>query len=146
MTKDNLPQVATGTEAIEQAMDTLPALSTDDVVERTLSRTMNATTAEDVLADPGAVGLADYVGRVIELVAVAGVLPSRYDSGLSRYVVMDIVDPDTGEKVSVTVGSTYIISRALKLAQLGALPCKVRVLELESASNPGQSSLWIVKP
>ncbi|MHB8506286.1 MAG: hypothetical protein ACYDEN_11330 [Acidimicrobiales bacterium] len=143
-TPSNLPVVAT--QAMEARLDRLPALDVEDVIERTLTRTLSATTAEEVLADPEARGLRDFVGRVITITGVAGALPSRYDTGLSRYLVVDVEDETTGTKGVVTVGSPFVAARVLRLVELGALPARVRVVELESASNPGQASLWITKP
>jgi hypothetical protein len=140
------PASATAGNALELKLDQLPALSIDEVVERTLTKTLNATTAEDVLADPEAVGLGDYAGKVLTLLAVAGALPSAYKTGPSRFIVVDCIDNETGGRFSATCGSPYVISRALRLAELGLLPAQVRVVELESTANPGQSSLWLVKP
>ncbi|WP_343576706.1 hypothetical protein [Mycobacterium sp.] len=133
-------------DRLERAIDLIPIMSVDDLVARTLERALNADSVEDVLADPEAVGLRDLVGQVVTLERVAGALPSTYTTGPTRYIILDVTPETTGTPMSVTCGSPYVISRAIRLAELGALPTRVRVLELESASNPGQSSLWITRP
>lgn len=133
------------TKELEGRLDQLPALSIEDVTERTIQRTMAATTADDVLADPQAKGLEAFTGQVITINKVLGALPSDFQTGLTRYLVLEIARSDTGELDVVTTGSLFVVSRVFKLMELNALPAKVRVLELESKNKKGQSSLWIVK-
>ena len=145
MTTDNLPVTASAAEALEERLDQLPALDTTEVVERTLERILAATTAEAIFSNPESVGLRDRAGSVIIVNKVVGCLPSKMKSGLSRYVVLDCTDPDTGENFAATTGSLYATAAALKAAEQGLLPQALRVVELESASNPGQTSVWLVK-
>lgn len=143
-TQSALPESVAG--PLEHWMDQLPALSIEEVVERTLTRTLMAATADDVLANPEAMGLEALSGEVVSILGISGCLPSRHKGGLSRYLVLDLERETTGEKVSVTCGSPYVVSRVFRLAELGALPARVRVLALDSSANPGQTSLWLVKP
>lgn len=144
MTTDNLPSTTAGSDALLAKLDNLPALSVDDVIERTLTRALSAGTAEEVLSNPEAMGLRDLVGQTVIVNGIDGWLPSDIKGGLGRYVVLSCTDPETGERFTATTGSPYVITRALRLAELDALPQLVRVVELESKSNPNQSSLWIV--
>jgi hypothetical protein len=143
--KDNLPQTTNPTEAMELALDKLPALDVADVVDRTLERILGAETPEEAGANPEAMGLRDWVGRQLIVNDVAGVLPSTRQGPLSRYVILDITDPDTGERANVTTGGIYAVATALKYWGSGWLPCRFKVVELESQSNPGQTSIWLVK-
>jgi hypothetical protein len=145
VTTPNLPEKLSAAEALEERLDQLPALDTTEVVERTLNRILNGGTAEAIFANPESVGLRDRSGSVIILNAVAGCLPSKMKSGLSRYVVLDCTDPETGESFAATTGSLYAVAAALRAAAAGLLPQRLRVVELESASNPGQTSVWLVK-
>ena len=145
MTATNLPATIDQVGALESRMDSLPALDTATVVERTLSRILNATAAADIFANPESQGLRDWSGKVIVVNAVAGCLPSNKKGALSRYLVLDCVDPETGEAFAATTGSLYACSAALRAAEVGALPATLRVVELESASNPGQTSVWLVR-
>lgn len=144
MSTDNLPSPTSGTEALLAKLDQLPALSVDDVVERTLTATLNATTVDQVFKNPQAMGLRDLVGETLLLVAISGWLPSDIKTGLGRYVVLDCVLVRTGEHITCTTGSPYVITAAVRAMELGALPVKVKVVELESRSNPSQGSLWLV--
>lgn len=146
MPKDNLPATVNPYDELETRLDQLPVFDLEGLAERTIANTLSATTPEEVLADPSAAGLDDFADRVVYLVAITGALPSAYDTGPTRYVTLDIADPDTGEHHTVTTGSPYVMSRAFKLADMGALPCLVRVLQLESKNNSGRTSLWITKP
>lgn len=145
MTKDMLPASTDRIGQLEERMDNLPAMETAQVVERTLGRILNATDASAIFANPESQGLRDWAGRTIVLNDVAGCLPSSKKGALSRYIVLDCTDPDTGEQFAATTGSTYAVTAALRAKELGLLPQKLRVVELESASNPGQMSVWLVK-
>ena len=146
MPSNATPATIPAAAAIERYLDALPVLSIEELTERTLTQTLNATTIEDVLKNPEAAGLEDYNGQVLRVDRIAGVLPSTYQTGPTRYVVIDCVPDTTGEPVSITCGSPYVMTRLFRAAELDAFPVRVRVIALESVSNPGQSSLWIVKP
>lgn len=145
MTATNLPATTDAVEALEARMDNLPALDTVAVVERTLNRILNASTAADIFANPESQGLRDWAGRTIIVNSVAGCLQSSKKGALSRYVVLDCTDPETGEAFAATTGSLFAVTAALRAAEAGVLPATLRVVELESASNPGQTSVWLVK-
>lgn len=142
-TRPNLPEPAI--RALDAGLEKLPAMSVDDVIERSLAATLNAGTVDDVLADPESRGLRDLAGRVVTLHGILGALPSSKKGPLNRYVVLDVEDEATGERGAASTGSLYVVARALRLLELDAYPVKVRVVELESTANPGQSSLWITK-
>jgi hypothetical protein len=127
-------------------MDALPVFDVAELTERTLRHTLEASTVEEVLASPEAQSLDEYADHIVELQGISGCLPSTYDTGSSRYMVLDIVDTGTGERASVTTGGAYAMTRAMQLARLGALPQLVRVLVLESKNNPGRTSTWLVRP
>lgn len=114
------------------------------IAERTISRTMAAETPEQLLADPEAGGLRDHVGEVLTITQVLGIAPSALAGG-GYYIIFEATKPD-GEILTLTTGSQFAASRIAMLAAKGWLPRTIRVVELESTSNPGQSSLWIVDP
>ena len=115
----------------------------EDLTERSIQRIMDAKSPEEALADPDAIGVKDIVGKVIILTGILGILPSTFHEG-DFYIILEARVPGTGAVITLTTGSPYVAARAVKCAQMGWLPRAVRVVELESASNPGQSSLWIV--
>lgn len=132
------------------ALDTPPAylsglpiiVDMSEMIERSLARTLSATTPEQALADPDSVGLRELSGKVITITGVVGILPSAH-AGASHYLVFEAITKPTGEIETLTTGSPYAASRIVKCYKEGWLPRRMRVLELESTSNPGQSSLWV---
>ncbi len=122
----------------------LPILTDiEQLTERSIQRIMDAKSPEEALADPDAIGVKDIVGKVVILTGIIGILPSTFHPG-DYYIILEAAIPGTGSVVTLTTGSPYVAARAVKCAQMGWLPRPVRVVELESQSNPGQSSLWIV--
>ena len=116
---------------------------TDELVLRTIERTLAATSVEELLSDPDAGSLRDLVGQIIIPTAVVGIMPSKYTTGAYYLVFEAITDPER-PPATLSTGSPYAASRIATAAAKGWLPRRMRVLELESASNPGQSSLWVV--
>jgi hypothetical protein len=145
VSKDNLPSKTSAAEALELRLDKLPALDLTDVVERTMSRIINAASPEEAAANPESQGLRDLAGRTIVVHDILGCLPSTMKTGPSRYIVLDCTDTESGERLTTTTGSVYAVGTALRYWEMGWFPATFRVVELESASNPGQSSLWLVK-
>jgi len=122
----------------------LPILTDiEQLTERSIQRIMDAKSPEEALADPDAIGVKDIVGKVVILTGIIGILPSTFHEG-DFYIILEARIPGTGAVVTLTTGSPYVAARAVKCQREGWLPRAVRVLELESASNPGQTSLWIV--
>ena len=146
MGNTNLPAEVSAVDAIEMWLDTFPAMDIDEVSERTLARTLSATTMDDVLRDPTGTGIKTLDGDVLTILEVVGVLDSEFESRFRKYVVLDVMNETTGEKMTVTGGGDYVLSRVFQAYKLGALPFRARVLCLESRSHPGRTSVWLVKP
>ncbi len=114
----------------------------DDLVEAAVARIMSATSPESLLANPESAGLRDHVGECFTFNVITCLLPSAIRPG-DYYGLIEAVTDD-GEIVSVTTGSPYALGRLAKAQTEGWLPRRMRVVELESATHPGQSSLWVV--
>lgn len=145
MPKDNLPDVVSPYDELETQLDALPVFDLEELSERTLHNLLTASTDDEALRNPSAAGLGQFADQVVILQAIIGCLPSSFGSGPTRYIVMDITDPETGERHAVSCGSPYVMATAFNLAARGSLPATVRVLELESKNNSNKSSLWLVK-
>lgn len=113
-----------------------------DLEEAAIARIMAATTPEMLLANPESVGLREHVGECFTFHRIQGLLPSAIREG-EWYGLIE-ASTDDGEIVSVTTGSLYALGRLVKAQNEGWLPRRMRVVELESASHPGQASLWVV--
>lgn len=114
----------------------------EQITIATLERTMAAETAEELFADPDSGSLRDLVGQIITITDVLGILPSAYGEG-RYYIVFTATEADGKAPITLSTGSPYAASRIAAAKAKGFLPRRVRVIELESASNPGQASLWV---
>ena len=141
----NLP-ATTSTDHVLAILGRFPAFDLEEVAERTLARTMTATSLDEVLADPEAASLADLAGHVIVVNEVLGVLPSSFEGRFGVYLVLDVTDKATGERMVVSCGGDFVIARVARAVELGELPFNARVVGLQSRSNPNQTSLWLVRP
>ena len=115
---------------------------TTDLEARTLERIMGATTPEALLADPESAGLKNLVGHCLTFSRVAGLLTSTIKPG-EFYGIVEAYTDD-GEVITVTTGSPFALGRLVKAHLSGWLPRRMKVVELESSTHPGQSSLWVV--
>lgn len=113
------------------------------LIERSMERIMNATTAEEALSSPDSMGLRDLTGETIILEGVIAISPSAIDPS-AYYLIFEARRSPGGAIETMTTGSPFAAGRIVKCAREGWLPRAVRVLQLESASNPGQASLWVV--
>jgi hypothetical protein len=141
--KTELVEPGGAAAALDAMILALPNLEEDELTERTLSRIMNATEAIDIFANPELEGFFDLLGRPLVLRDVLGHLPSRFAEA-QRYLVYDVVDEGSGERLSVASGSPYIAASALVAKARGLLPAYVRAVALDSTSKPGQQSLWLI--
>ncbi len=115
----------------------------EQIMVATIERTLAATTPEQLLSDPDSGSLRDLVGQIITVTGVLGIMPSKY-ANTPYYLVFLAILGDETVPSTLSTGSPYAASRIATLCARGWAPRRVRVLELESASNPGQSSLWVV--
>lgn len=121
----------------------IPIISdTDELTMRTIERSMSATTPEELLSDPDAGSLRDLVGQIITVTGVVGIMPSKYNTA-NYYLVFEAITTEGQAPSILSTGSPYAASRIAVLVAKGWAPRRVRVIELESAANPGQSSLWV---
>jgi len=146
MSNNNLPDVVPAYGELEAMLDDLPVLDVEELAERTIAKTLAATSLDEILENPEAIGLRKFAGYIVIIHGIAGCMPSNYDTGPGRYMVLDITDELTGEVLAVTCGSAYVMARVFALLKTGQLPARVRVIELESKNKKGQTSLWVTKP
>jgi hypothetical protein len=74
------PGAGLATPATARLMDLIAALpdsSIEDIIERTLARTLAATTAEDILADPDGTGLGELLDVPIIIQSGGGKIPRQ---------------------------------------------------------------------
>ena len=113
------------------------------LVEASMLKILTAESVEELLANPETASLRDYSGKVLTFTDVTGILPSQIRQG-DYYCIVEAIDEGSGQRLTLTTGSPYAGGRLAVAKAKGWLPRRMRVLEMESASNPGQSSLWVV--
>ena len=113
------------------------------LIEASMDKIINATTPEELLSNPDSAGLKDLTGEVIEVTGVTGIMPSTLRAG-DYYLIFEAIIKKGATPTTLTTGSPYAAGRIAKCYREGWLPRLMRVVQLESTSNPGQSSLWVV--
>jgi hypothetical protein len=144
VTTANLPASIDVQEAIEAFYDSLPALNIDEVTERTLLRTLTATTVAEILADPKSISLENMLYEPFTLLGVEGWLPSTVrDHEDDRYVICRAARAD-GEVFTFSTGSQFCVTRIAQLMKLNALPVVLKGIGLVSKSDSTRTSYWLV--
>ena len=92
--------------------------------ENILNNLMNAGSIYDLDAPWKADSLANYKDRAINITGVRQA-PSDFQDGFGVYLVVDLIDLETGEHASVTTGAVSIVAQLARAATLDAFPLMV---------------------
>lgn len=122
--------------------DTLEAPDATEQASGIVRRIMDAKTAEDVLGESTVTHARDILDTPLQVLTVHW-NKSTLAEGLPIYAVLDCVDDD-GAPVTVTCGGVRVMAQVARLAELGALPARVRILESERPTAAGFRPLRLV--
>jgi hypothetical protein len=86
--------------------------------------------------DTQAQDMATYVGSTLIVRSVAKA-QSDFAGGLPWFLIVDAIDEDTGEAVTLTTGSANIVMQLTKAYVMGWLPRRVMVEVSEKATKNG---------
>ena len=102
-----------------------------------LRQIMQANNVEELDTPWGkADGLKNFLGQRIRVNAAKKV-PSDYAEGLGWFLVLDITDVASGEKFTVTTGSTSVMAQVLKAYSLGQVPFECAPVEADKQTDAG---------
>lgn len=81
----------------------------------------------------------DFESLLGATVVVYGIAkrPADYQGGLSHYLVVDLADQSTGERMTVTTGSVNIVGQLVVAYAKGWLPIQARVEQSQKATRNG---------
>ncbi len=123
-------------------------LDADVASAEIVARILSATSEDEVaaVAEKGTTRAEDVVGLPLVIQAVR-FGKSGFENGPAVYALMECVEPQTGERLTVTCGSRNVMAALLKLKQLDALPTKVpwTIKVADKASAGGYYPMWLVK-
>jgi hypothetical protein len=114
----------------------------DDVAEKIGERIMNATSLKEALSASGQKldKARDFVDRNITIERVS---LRRTNLGCGAYAVIEAVDHETEEAVTISCGAENVLRMLVKAQISGWYPFPAMFREAPSKSNPGQSILWL---
>jgi hypothetical protein len=141
----NLPQKKTPVDVMAVVTRSYPFVSIDEMEGMSLQRTLAASTATAVLAEPESHALDEMTGEPFWLQGIDFFTFSQvkgHEADLYAYLNCYW---DNGAGFTVTTGSPFVITRVHRLAELQVLPRRVMSILVESKRNQGQASLWIVE-
>lgn len=113
--------------------------------KRIIDQILAADTPDEVLTPIEAMSLRDFVGEVITIKHVS-VNKSEYDVGSPFYFTMECVNETTQETLVLNSGVQRVMAQIVRLNQLGALPCKVRIGQGKKVDRSGKFPLRLEKP
>ena len=136
---------------IEVVQDWAPFLLGDDTPEfvdpEQASRdiVMQILAAEDVDAVfdiAGTTPVNEILGKAIQI-DKARAMRSAYDAGATMYLLLDVVDLETGESLKVTCGARNVMAQLYRITQVGRLPVKGRICQTDRPTAAGYYPLWL---
>jgi hypothetical protein len=135
-------------ETVKDLMPHLAALEVPDDPEGSalaiVQRILSAPSAEAALSQPRAVGAREVLGRDLRVDRVR-IAPSDFgvDGGIGVYALLDCVDTETGERMTVTCGALNVLAQLEVLVREQALPAEVRIVESARPTRAGYRPLWL---
>lgn len=122
---ERYPQVG---EKILALMDQIPDAGEDGALGL-IERLLDAESAEDFNSIWESEGLRDYLDEPIRVKAVKRA-KSRKRGGMPYFLILTIVDPETGAEKVITTGAVAPVLTIGKLAARGALPIDLIAKEI----------------
>lgn len=100
------------------------------------ARQANANSAAELFSDNGNAGWENHVGTPFYVRRVYW-LESSFEDGIGFYAIVEAVNADTGEQVTLTTGSTGVCIQLAKALQMGWLdePVKLKVADRPTADG-----------
>lgn len=142
--KTNLPQKQGALSLAEVIEDQFEVVDLEAEEDFTISRTLSMDLATEILSAPESVSLDQITGEPFWLDSVNFFAKTTMKNAEHPYYVYLNCHWDDGRGFQGTTGSPFLMSRAVRLAQVQALPRRVMSVLVESRRNAGQASLWIV--
>lgn len=123
--------------------ETLPEIEDPEKIAADIrERILGATNAEEILGGMRASGAKENIGRPFTLTGLK-LMKSAHDKGLPVFAVLDATWLDNGEQEAVTCGASNVVTQAVQLFRIGALPLDVKFGEKPVASDAGRSVLFL---
>ena len=136
---------------LEVVQDWTPFLLGDDTPEfvdpEQASRdiVMQILAAEDVDAVfdiAGTTPCEEVLDRPLQI-DQARAMRSAYDAGATMYLLLDVVDLETGESLKVTCGARNVMAQLYRITQVGKLPVRARISRTDRPTAAGYYPLWL---
>jgi hypothetical protein len=124
---------------------TIPESDSDeDIGEVIAARILAAETLDDLLTPSSAPSLGHLVDKPIVIVDIR-----RRQGGMNKdlgfFLLCAVEDQATGKQEVYSTGAGNVVTQLARAWELGEIPLRCKVLEMESKSNPGQFVQWLVK-
>lgn len=116
----------------------LTLAESEQLSEMMAARLAAETDVEKLLDETGSLATQEIIGIPFQLRNVVLNRSTIADS-IGVYMLLDAVMLDTGEEVVITTSAAKVMVKAGRLAELGALPRDVKIIEAR-AGEPGRSA------
>jgi hypothetical protein len=95
-----------------------------------------ANTADELFNPNGALGWRDHLGRPVFIRRVR-YAPGQFEQGPGFFAIVDAVDADTGEFLTLTTGAFNVLVQLARAGQLGLLDKAVKLVESDTPTADG---------
>lgn len=127
---------ATDVQKYLDTMDRLPVEDPDEIAKEIVARRLQATNIADVLAPMEVISGKD-IPRVPLHVFGVHFNRSTFEGLVNVYAVMDAVNKDTGQHVTVASGAADVLAQLYKLVEFDAFPMDLQFVPANRPSANG---------
>lgn len=114
-----------------------------------LTQTLTAATIDEVFEQGGIRKLQESVPNVPDAstgpIEIRGIYVARSDQedGFSCYLILDIVDMETGMEAKYTTGAGQVQAQILRLISLGVWPIRCKISRTNRKDRGGRYLFWV---
>lgn len=105
-------------------------------------RILESPDVDAVFDQAGTTPCTEIIGKQIQIEG-ARAMKSAFESGATMYLLLDVVDLATGEKLLVTCGARNVMAQLYRIQQLDGYPVACRITKSERPTAEGYYPLWL---
>lgn len=142
---DLLSRLGEMAEQLRPIIESIPEAGQDGEANIVLA-ILGATSLDDLDAPWNSAGLMEYVHKELTVLGIRRA-ESDFADGFGFFLLVDVVDPDTGGRKTLTTGSTAVVAQLVKVQALNAYPITVipRIPDRPSKSGNFPMHLEVVR-
>lgn len=123
--------------------DELPeAVDPEEAARDIMRRILEAPDLDSVFDQAGTISAEDVIGKPLRIRGFKA-MKSAYEEGANVYFLIDAVDGDTGEVLTINCGARNVMAQLYRAGQLDGFPLDAAIVKARKATAAGYYPLWL---